>query len=212
MNYVEEASGNGLAEATTILFPPTQVMGSSGRRPHAGYDRNRIPSSVFSNKPTTPLEWSIASSESLFSIIAAGNNSFSVADQLKQHSDIIATNFSGSGSGSAEPAPHEAAATVAPSAGSIKNGVEVRLHSFIALRHDDADDRQHADQIPASSSKTAFDSKDNGGAPKTKGNESPAPANYMINIAVDHQNTMTGISCSSGDAGYTSHAKLQASS
>ncbi|CAH2055320.1 unnamed protein product, partial [Thlaspi arvense] len=33
-----------------------------------GYDPNRIPSSVFSSKPTNSTEWSIASNESLFSI------------------------------------------------------------------------------------------------------------------------------------------------
>lgn len=40
-----------------------------------GYDPNRIPSSVFS-KPSTPMEWSVASNESLFSI-HVGNSSFS---------------------------------------------------------------------------------------------------------------------------------------
>jgi hypothetical protein len=42
----------------------------------AGYDPNRIPSSVFSSKSTTPMEWSVASNESLFSI-HIGNSSFS---------------------------------------------------------------------------------------------------------------------------------------
>ncbi|GMY12900.1 hypothetical protein FCV25MIE_08139 [Fagus crenata] len=52
-------------------FPPIQLMGKP-----AGYDPNRIPSSIFSTKPTTPLEWSTASNESLFSI-HIGNTSFS---------------------------------------------------------------------------------------------------------------------------------------
>ncbi|XP_008793189.1 uncharacterized protein LOC103709549 [Phoenix dactylifera] len=44
--------------------PPVQVMGKSD-----GYDPNRIPSSVFARtKSTTPMEWSVASNESLFSI------------------------------------------------------------------------------------------------------------------------------------------------
>lgn len=51
--------------------PPIQLMG----RP-SGYDPNRIPSSVFSSKPSTPMDWSTASNESLFSI-HIGNNSFS---------------------------------------------------------------------------------------------------------------------------------------
>jgi hypothetical protein len=42
----------------------------------AGYDPNRIPSSIFSSKATTPMEWSVASNESLFSI-HIGNSSFS---------------------------------------------------------------------------------------------------------------------------------------
>ncbi|CAJ1947114.1 unnamed protein product [Sphenostylis stenocarpa] len=49
--------------------PPLQHMNSTG------YDPNRIPSSIF-NKPTSPMEWSVASNESLFSI-HIGNNSFS---------------------------------------------------------------------------------------------------------------------------------------
>ncbi|KAJ7943339.1 RNA-binding protein with serine-rich domain like [Quillaja saponaria] len=52
--------------------PPTQVMERPG-----GYDPHRIPSSVFErSKSLTPMEWSIASNESLFSIYV-GNNSFS---------------------------------------------------------------------------------------------------------------------------------------
>ncbi|CAA2990150.1 uncharacterized protein LOC111400921 [Olea europaea var. sylvestris] len=51
--------------------PPVQTMG----RP-AGYDPNRIPSSIFSPKPTSAMEWSVTSNESLFSI-HMGNNSFS---------------------------------------------------------------------------------------------------------------------------------------
>ncbi|KAG1335368.1 hypothetical protein COCNU_03G014870 [Cocos nucifera] len=44
--------------------PPVQVMGKSD-----GFDPNRIPSSVFTrNKSTAPMEWSVASNESLFSI------------------------------------------------------------------------------------------------------------------------------------------------
>lgn len=49
-------------------------MQATGRP--AGYDPNRIPSSVFSSKSTTPMEWSVASNESLFSI-HIGNSSFS---------------------------------------------------------------------------------------------------------------------------------------
>ncbi|KAF5957564.1 hypothetical protein HYC85_004789 [Camellia sinensis] len=52
--------------------PPTQMMGRAGSE----YDPNRIPSSVFASKPSTPMEWSVASNESLFSI-HMGNNSFS---------------------------------------------------------------------------------------------------------------------------------------
>ncbi|XP_042498260.1 uncharacterized protein LOC122076782 isoform X2 [Macadamia integrifolia] len=52
--------------------PPIQVMGRSVEP-----DPYRIPSSVFArSKSTTPMEWSVASNESLFSI-HVGNNSFS---------------------------------------------------------------------------------------------------------------------------------------
>jgi hypothetical protein len=52
--------------------PQIQVMDRS-----EGYDPDRIPSSVFTtSKSTTPMEWSVASNESLFSI-HIGNNSFS---------------------------------------------------------------------------------------------------------------------------------------
>ncbi|RDX84598.1 hypothetical protein CR513_34326, partial [Mucuna pruriens] len=51
--------------------PPLQLMS-----PPPGYDPNRIPSSIFGNNPTNPLEWSLASNESLFSL-HLGNNSFS---------------------------------------------------------------------------------------------------------------------------------------
>ncbi|XP_022774052.1 uncharacterized protein LOC111316328 [Durio zibethinus] len=44
--------------------------------PAGGYVPNRIPSSIFSSKPATPMDWSTASNESLFSI-HVGNGSFS---------------------------------------------------------------------------------------------------------------------------------------
>lgn len=53
-------------------YPPIQTMERVG-----GYDPHRIPSSVFEiSKSTTPMEWSVASNESLFSI-HVGNSSFS---------------------------------------------------------------------------------------------------------------------------------------
>ncbi|TKY50183.1 hypothetical protein E2542_SST27640 [Spatholobus suberectus] len=50
--------------------PPVQFMSSPG------YDPNRIPSTIFGNRPTSPMEWSVASNESLFSL-HLGNSSFS---------------------------------------------------------------------------------------------------------------------------------------
>ncbi|QHO11901.1 hypothetical protein HN51_069598 [Arachis hypogaea] len=49
--------------------PPIQVMDRS-----SGYDASRIPSSIF-EKPANPLDWSVASNESLFSL-HVGNLSF----------------------------------------------------------------------------------------------------------------------------------------
>ncbi|XP_061366505.1 uncharacterized protein LOC133309723 [Gastrolobium bilobum] len=50
--------------------PPIQYMSPNG------YDPNRIPSSVFS-RPASPMEWSLTSNESLFSL-HLGNSSFSM--------------------------------------------------------------------------------------------------------------------------------------
>ncbi|CAK9142420.1 unnamed protein product [Ilex paraguariensis] len=52
-------------------YPLIQLMERPG-----DFDPNRIPASVFASKPSTPMEWSVASNESLFSI-HIGNNSFS---------------------------------------------------------------------------------------------------------------------------------------
>lgn len=53
--------------------PPIQLMSSN---PNSVYDPNRIPSSAFGPKPVSPMEWSVQSNESLFSL-HFGNNSFS---------------------------------------------------------------------------------------------------------------------------------------
>ncbi|XP_022752246.1 ras guanine nucleotide exchange factor V-like [Durio zibethinus] len=58
---------------STELFPENHMP--SGQVA-GGYVPNRIPSSVFSSKPATPMDWSTASNESLFSI-HIGNGSFS---------------------------------------------------------------------------------------------------------------------------------------
>ncbi|KAL2499869.1 hypothetical protein Adt_25419 [Abeliophyllum distichum] len=63
-----EWNTNGIFQ---MQSPPVQTMGGP-----AGYDPNRIPSSIFSPKPTSAMEWSVTSNESLFSI-HMGNNSFS---------------------------------------------------------------------------------------------------------------------------------------
>ncbi|KAI8541732.1 hypothetical protein RHMOL_Rhmol08G0084900 [Rhododendron molle] len=51
--------------------PPIQTMGWPG----PNYDPSRIPSSIFASKPANPMDWSVASNDSLFSI-HMGNNSF----------------------------------------------------------------------------------------------------------------------------------------
>uniref|UniRef100_A0A7N0T8G2 Uncharacterized protein n=1 Tax=Kalanchoe fedtschenkoi TaxID=63787 RepID=A0A7N0T8G2_KALFE len=51
--------------------PPQLIIGSTGGE----YDPNRIPGIAFSSKSTIPVEWSVASNESLFSI-QMGNASF----------------------------------------------------------------------------------------------------------------------------------------
>lgn len=64
--------------------PPVQVMDRSG-----GYEPYRIPSSVFArSKSSSPVEWSIASNESLFSI-QLGNNSFSRDHVIMWGDDLL---------------------------------------------------------------------------------------------------------------------------
>lgn len=59
-------------ESTLTQSPPVQVMDRKGE-----FDPQRIPSAVFArSKSSTPMDWSIASNDSLFSI-PVGNNSFS---------------------------------------------------------------------------------------------------------------------------------------
>ncbi|XP_071927937.1 uncharacterized protein [Coffea arabica] len=71
--------------------PPIQVM----ERPR-GYDPDRIPASVFA-KPASPVDWSVASTESLFSI-PIGNASFSRDHAFKPVGDTNKPNeFGNSG-------------------------------------------------------------------------------------------------------------------
>lgn len=91
--------GDSLSENTPILHhhkveivaparTPTRIPPISPSPPmvlerQAGYDPNRIPSSIFATRPSNPAEWSVASNESLFSI-QMGNNSFS-----KEHTAFL---------------------------------------------------------------------------------------------------------------------------
>ncbi|KAF5735599.1 hypothetical protein HS088_TW15G01108 [Tripterygium wilfordii] len=68
-----ELSGHSM-QGSSSTVPPAYSLQTLGHPP--GYDPNRIPSAVFATKPASPMEWSVASNESLFSI-QMGNNSFS---------------------------------------------------------------------------------------------------------------------------------------
>ncbi|CAH9118745.1 unnamed protein product [Cuscuta epithymum] len=57
--------------------------------PNTNYDPTRIPSSIFSSKPSMPGEWSVTSNESLFSI-HTGNSSF-CRDERKSFSSTLPT-------------------------------------------------------------------------------------------------------------------------
>lgn len=59
-----------LSNSSQLKIPPPQTMGRPGE-----YDPNRIPTSIFSSKPSNQTDWSVASNESLFSI-HMGNSSF----------------------------------------------------------------------------------------------------------------------------------------
>jgi len=60
----------------TFMHSPTPQSMSHNPNPNSGYDPSRIPSSIFASKPTSPMEWSVQSNESLFSL-HLGNYSFS---------------------------------------------------------------------------------------------------------------------------------------
>ncbi|KAM3270376.1 lisH domain-containing protein 05-like [Capsicum chacoense] len=66
--------------STMSQSPSIQVMDRE-----AGFDPNRIPSSLFGSKDSSSKEWSTASHESLFSIHTAGNDS-------PARDDIVMTN------------------------------------------------------------------------------------------------------------------------
>ncbi|PSR88387.1 Keratin-associated protein like [Actinidia chinensis var. chinensis] len=71
-SQVSDLTNETLSHSTSLTeSPPTQVM----ERPH-GFDHHRIPPSIFTSKPHSPMDWSVASNESLFSI-RLGNSSFS---------------------------------------------------------------------------------------------------------------------------------------
>jgi len=74
---LEESSNVG-GSSPAWSFQSGRVMHSPppNPNPNSGYDPNRIPSSIFGSKPTSPMEWSVQSNESLFSL-HLGNYSFS---------------------------------------------------------------------------------------------------------------------------------------
>lgn len=57
------SSTSQVSDVPITKSPFIQVMERQG-----GYDPNRVPSSIFESKSSTPIEWSAASEESLFSI------------------------------------------------------------------------------------------------------------------------------------------------
>ncbi|XP_022978412.1 uncharacterized protein LOC111478406 [Cucurbita maxima] len=81
-DITHESGGNVMSPTQS---PPLQTMDRVGG--YEPYDPLRIPSAVFQrSRSTTPLEWSIASNESLFSI-HGGDDSFS-GDNLSMLSDL----------------------------------------------------------------------------------------------------------------------------
>ncbi|CAM8953178.1 unnamed protein product [Rhodiola kirilowii] len=65
-----DRSSSGVAFFNPRQTPPIHVMDRS-----ENYDPSRIPVSVFTPKSSSPMDWSVASNESLFSL-QVGNNSF----------------------------------------------------------------------------------------------------------------------------------------
>ncbi|KAG6523727.1 hypothetical protein ZIOFF_013604 [Zingiber officinale] len=75
LGHVNDGGRVGAADGS-LSYPPIQMM---WRSPD-GADPNRIPSSIFAG-PSSPMEWSAASNESLFSI-HGGNSSFTCRDHV----------------------------------------------------------------------------------------------------------------------------------
>lgn len=105
MENLEESSNVGGSSPTwsfhsgTFMQSPTPQSMSPNPNPNFEYDPSRIPSSVFASKPTSPMEWSVQSNESLFSL-HLGNYSFSKdqffafsskSGEFPKNSDFIGT-------------------------------------------------------------------------------------------------------------------------
>ncbi|KAL8106092.1 uncharacterized protein LOC141678826 [Apium graveolens] len=74
-----------------IQLPPKQVMERSG-----DYDPDRIPASVFGSRPSSAMEWSVTSNDSLFSL-NIGNNSFSREQFLMMSGELFGEDINKSG-------------------------------------------------------------------------------------------------------------------
>lgn len=74
-----------------VQLPPRQVMERSGN-----YDPDRIPASVFGSRPSSAMEWSAASNDSLFSL-NIGNSSFSREQFLMMSGDMSGEDVNKSG-------------------------------------------------------------------------------------------------------------------
>ena len=91
-SQVPHAISNPTSQTMSPLqLPPRQLMERS-----VDYDPDRIPASVFGSRPSSAMEWSAASNDSLFSL-NIGNNSFSREQFLMMSGDMSGEDFNKSG-------------------------------------------------------------------------------------------------------------------
>ncbi|XP_010467969.1 PREDICTED: pinin-like [Camelina sativa] len=88
---ITSESSDGHFDIRHFPLPKPSLSASEAqklRESHQAYDPNRIPSSVFSSKPGNPMEWSIASNESLFSIHDGAASGWRSAEMITQNNPV----------------------------------------------------------------------------------------------------------------------------
>ncbi|XP_010489635.1 PREDICTED: pinin-like [Camelina sativa] len=88
---ITSESSDGHFDIRHFPLPKPSLSASEAqklRESQQAYDPNRIPSSVFSSKQGNPMEWSIASNESLFSIHDGAASGWRSAEMITQNNPV----------------------------------------------------------------------------------------------------------------------------